>query len=218
MRILLAGVLGAFLAFSGLALAQSQSAPAPRPKASVSDSHEGLTITVEPWIRASDYKDKFPKRSPFSAGVIALHLIFVNDSDESIKLAQESIRLLVIVGEDSRQELVPLTPDDVADAVLLKNNGKDPTAKRNPLPFPAGKPNPMRDKNWTGLRDDAQNAGIPSAVIAAHGKLDGLVYFDLRGDSELLQTARLYIPSLVSMKSRTPLSYFDIELGSSPSN
>jgi hypothetical protein len=192
----------------------SQDAPKTTPmKAQFTDTHEGMTIGVEPWTQASVYKQKFPKKSPFSAGVVALQMMFKNDSDESIKVDVQSIRLLLLIGEDNRQELSPLTAEDVADTVLLSNNGKDPTQRRNPLPIPVGKPRPSRDKNWVELKDACQNAGVPSSVVAAHSTVVGLVYFDLRSEWDLLQNAKVYLPSLVSMSTRRPLSYFEIDLG-----
>jgi hypothetical protein len=191
----------------------SQDAPKTTPmKAQFMDTHEGMTIGVEPWTQAITYKQKFPKKSPFSGGVVALQMTFKNDSDESIKVDVQSIRLLLMIGEDNRQELSPLTAEDVADTVMLSNNGKDPTQRRNPLPIPIGKPRPSRDKNWVELKDACQNAGVPSSVVAAHSTVVGLVYFDLRSEWDLLQNAKVYLPSLVSMSTRRPLSYFEIDL------
>jgi hypothetical protein len=215
MRNHLAAVLIAFIAFlSPDILTAQQLSPT---RGAATESHEGVTISVEPWTHASNYKDKFPKKSPFNGGVVALHVTFRNNSNESVKVDLQRIRLVVILGEENRQELVPLTADDVADTVLLKG-GKDPTTRRNPLPIPIGKPNPSRDKNWTDFRDACQNAALPSPVVAAHESMDGLVYFDMRSEWELLQTARLYIPNLESMATHTPLSYFEIELGHGSSN
>ncbi len=197
------------------ALAQQPAAPVPAP---IQDSHEKMTIGIDPWTVASRYKERFPKRSPFSKGVVALRVSFRNDSDEGIKIDLPHIRLLLQLNEDERQELEPLTADEVADTVLLKNNGKDPTSKRIPLPIPIGKATPSRDKNWTDFRDDCQNAGVPSSVVAAHGTVEGLLYFDLRGEVELLRNARLYVPNLTMMGTKQPLSYFDIPLGASAAN
>lgn len=213
------------LLLSAVLLLPSPTLPAPLnqttpagTRASARDSHEGMTILVEPWTVATQYKERFPKKSPFNAGVIALQVTFQNELNEGMQLDLKSIRLLLVIGEDDRQELVPLSADDVADTVLLKNNGKDPTKRRNPLPIPVGKPISSRDKNWTELRDAAQNASLPTNVVAAHSSVKGLVYFDLRGEIELLQSARLYVPNLVTMSNHTPLSYFDIELGHSSAN
>ena len=212
MRNHLARVLTILLKLSLGVLAAGQQASAQAAKNVASDSHEGITISVEPWTHASNYKEKFPKKSPFTGGVVGLHVTIKNNGDESVKVDLQRIRLLLILGEENRQELTPLSADDVADAVLLKG-GKDPTQRRNPLPMPVGKPNPSRDKNWTDLRNDCQNASIPSPVVAAHSSIDGLVYFDLRSEWDLLQNAKLYVPNLVTMGTNTPLSYFEIDLG-----
>lgn len=204
---------------AGAALSGRPGGQAPAtPRPAISDSHEGMTIGVDPWTSSARYKQKFPKKSPFSAGIVALRLTFRNDTDKGMKVDLQRIRLLVQISEDNRQELQPLTPDDVADSVILKSSGKDPTAKRLPIPLPIGKPRPTRDANWTKFRDDCQNAAVPSSVIAAHSGVEGLVYFDLRGEVDLLQTARLYVPNLLTMGENQPISYFDIALGHDSTN
>ena len=215
MRNLLAVVLSSAMGVPAATAVQNPSPEAAKQtpmKAPYVDTHEGMSVGVEPWTQASAYKQKFPKKSPFSGGVVALQMTFRNDSDQSIKIDVQSIRLMLVIGEDNRQELAPLTAEDVADTVLLTNNGKDPTQRRNPLPIPIGKPKPSRDKNWTELRDACQNATVPSSVVAAHSTVVGLVYFDLRSEWDLLQTAKVYLPNLVSMSTKTPLSYFEIDL------
>jgi len=187
-------------------------------RTSIVESHEGVTIGVDPWTTSSRYKERFKKVTPFSGGVVAIRVSFRNNTDESIKVDLSRVRLTVTIGEnENRQELSPLGADDVADAVLLKARSKDPTARRNPLPIPMGKSKGGRDKNWTEFRDDCQNAAVPSSVIAAHGSLEGLVYFDIRGEVDLLQTARFYVPNLVTMSTNQPLSYFDIDMSHSGS-
>jgi len=216
MRKLSASVLLCLLAaFVAPSLAGQQ---APPTRAAIQDSHEGMTIGVDPWTVATRYKEKFPKKSPFSKGVIALHVSFRNDTDESIRIDLLHIRLLVRFSEDERQELESLSADDVADTVLLKSSGKDPTARKLPLPIPIGRSAPSRDKNWTEFRDTCQNAAVPSPIVAAHSTMEGLLFFDLRGEVELLQSARLYVPNLTTMSTKQPLSFFDIALGSGRGN
>ena len=125
----------------------------------------------------------------------------------------QRIRLLVQLDEENRQQLESLTANEVADAVLLRNSGRDPTSRRVPLPVPVGRQRASRDANWENFRDTCQNAAVPSSIIAAHSAVVGLLYFNLRGEVELLQTARLYIPNLATMGDNQPISYFDIELG-----
>ena len=187
-------------------------------RATAVDSHEGLTIGVDPWTVASRYKEKFPKKSPFSAGIVALRISFRNETGEGIRVDLRRIRLVVQLSEENRQEIQPISPDEVADTLLLKHNGKDPTAKRVPLPVPLGKVPTTRDKNWTDFRDACQDASVPSPVIGAHSTVEGLLYFDVRGEWDLLATSRLYVPGLITMSSKEPLSYFDIDLGHANSN
>jgi hypothetical protein len=206
----------ASLPFTWQSSAQTSSQTSMR--ATAVDSHEGLTIGVDPWTVSSRYKEKFPKKSPYSAGIVALKLSFRNETDEGIRVDLRRIRLVVQLSEDNRQELASLTPDEVADTLLLQKNGKDPTVKRIPLPVPLGKVPTTRDKNWIDFRDTCQDAGIPSPVIAAHSTVEGLIYFDIRGEWDLLQTSRLYVPGLITMSSKEPLSYFDIDLGHANQN
>src|ERR1700738_4037048 len=94
------------------------------------ETHEGLTISAQPWTDAALYKEKFPKKSPFGAGIVAMLVVFRNDSNESMKVSLDRIRLAIQVDQDNRQELQALTPAQVADEVL-KPGGKD-SQKRGP--------------------------------------------------------------------------------------
>ena len=209
-----------FLTSVALPLLPQNEPPASKAmRAPYTDSHEGMTVGVDPWTTASRYKEKFPKKSPFTGGVVAVQVNFRNDNEKGVKVDLQRIRLLVEVSEDSRQELEPLSPDDVADTVLLKQSTKDPTAKKVPLPIPTiNKPKATRDSNWVNFRDACQNAAVPSSVVGAHSTVEGLIYFDIRGEVDLLQTARLYVPNLTMMDSHEPISFFDIALSHSSSN
>jgi hypothetical protein len=203
----------------GILLGRAATGQQARPlRTSILDAHEGVAIGVEPWAQVSRYKEKFPKKTPFAVGIVALKLSIRNDNDEAVKLNLHRIRLLVQLDPDNNQELEALTADDVADAVMLGQNGKDPTVRRLPIPVPINRPKPTRDKNWEEFRDAVQNAGMPSSVIGAHSTMEGLVYFDLRGELDLLQTARLYVPDLQRMTSQQAILYFDIDFSRNSSN
>jgi hypothetical protein len=193
----------------GTALTYAQKAPL---KTSSLESHEGLTISAQPWTDAALYKEKFPKKSPYAAGVLAVQVAFRNDSDESLRVNLGRIRLIVLLDGDNRQEVQSLTADQVADEVL-KPTAKDPTAKRK-LPIPVGGGSPGgRDKHWTEVQKQAQEAEVPTSVVAAHSTVQGLLYFDLQSQFDLLQTAHLYLPEVTEMKQNRALTYFDIDLG-----
>ena len=175
------------------------------------ESHEGLTISALPWTDPSQYKEKFSKKSPYAGGVLAVQVAFRNDSDESVRVNLERIRLTVQLGDDNRQEVASLNSEELADAVL-KPKVKDPT-KRPRLPLPVGGGSKGgRDKHWTELQTEAQNASVPTSVVAAHSTVQGLLYFDLQDQFDLLQNAHLYVPQLMQMTSGRAITFFDIDL------
>jgi hypothetical protein len=177
------------------------------------ETHEGLTISAQPWTDASLYKEKFPKKSPYGAGIVGILVVFRNDSNESLKVGLERIRLAVQLDEDNRQELQALTAGQVADGIL-KPGGKDPT-KRTRLPVPVSIPHSGNDKKWTELQQQAELAGVPANVLAPHSTVQGLLYFDLQGQMDLLNSAKLYVPDILAMERNRSLTYFEIDLSKS---
>src|SRR5713226_6172143 len=92
MRKLLAVVVVVFLGVAaGRVAAGQQGKPL---RTSIVDAHEGVTIGVEPWTQANRYKEKFPKKTPFGGGIVALRLSIRNDNDEAVKLNLQRVRLL----------------------------------------------------------------------------------------------------------------------------
>jgi hypothetical protein len=176
------------------------------------ESHEGMTISADPWTDAAKYKEKFPKKSPYAAGILAVQVSFRNDSDDSVKVNLSSIRLTVHLDADNTQELPSLSAEELVQEVL-KPGGKDPTATRKKLPIPVNIPNNGKDKNADELHRQAQEAAVPTGVIAPHSTVQGLLYFDLQKQFDLLETAHLYVPDLVLMRGNRPLTFFDIDLG-----
>lgn len=175
------------------------------------ESHEGVTISADPWTDAAKYKAKFPKKSPYAAGIVAIEVTIRNDSNDSMRVGLDRIRLNISVSEENRQGLPPLTPEDVAD-VVMEHGRKDPTAKRR-FPVPLGGPKVGKDKNWTELQQAAASAGVSSSIVAPHRSVQGLLYFDLQGQIELLSTAHLYVPDVTALEKNHPLLYFEIDLG-----
>lgn len=200
-----------FTLAAGLArLPAQQQQPTPMRTSSL-DSHEGMTIAVEPFTSAEQYKAAFPKKSPFASGIVALRLMFRNETADSIRVNLSRIRLSLTLEDESRQELPSLTSDEVAD-VVFSPKLKDPT-RRTRLPIPLPSSNKVgHDKKWTELAKAAEEASVRSGVIAPHSTAEGLLYFDLQGQTELLSNARLYIPELVALEKNQGLMYFDIDL------
>jgi hypothetical protein len=187
-----------------------QPQPAPM-RASALDSHEGLTIGAEPLTSAEQYKPAFPKKNPFSSGILAIRVMLRNETSESIRVNISRIRLSLQLSDENRQELATLTSEDVAD-VVFTSKAKDPSKRvRIPIPIPTT-PKAGRGKDWIELSKQAEEAGFRDGVIAPHSTAQGLLYFDLQGQVDLLSNARLYIPELVALEKNHGLLFFDIDL------
>jgi hypothetical protein len=200
--------LAAFLLVAQGVASQQQSSL----KTSSLESHEGMTITAEPWTNPALYKAKFPKKSPYAAGIVAVQVAFRNDSDDSMKVNLERIRLNLTLSEEDHQALYPLSPDEAAD-VITHPSTKNVGIKR--LPIPLGGPKTGRDKKWTEVEQSMRDAGVQASVVAPHSTVQGLLYFDLRSQFDLVNSAHLYIPEVVALEKNRGLLYFDIDLSRS---
>jgi hypothetical protein len=201
----------ALLAVSLLASSQIGAQQTNGLKTSSLESHEGLTITARAWTDPALYKEKFHKKSPYAAGMVAVQVAFRNDSDDSIKVNLERIRLNVTLSEEDRQALDPLTSEEAADVILSPK--KNVSARR--FPFPVGGPKVGHDKKWTEVEQELHSAGVRASILAPHSTVEGLLYFDLRSQFDLLNTAHLYVPDLVALEKNHGLMYFEIDLGRS---
>lgn len=194
-----------------LAAAFTRAQQPPPIQAAALESHEGMTVSAKPWLDASLYKQPFPKKSPFAAGVLAIQVAFRNDSNESVKIGLDRIRLTLRIDQESLQELNPLSADQVAE-VTLRPHPRDPTSHRRfPIPIGSGAKT-SKDKNWTEVQLQAQSAAVPTGVVAAHSTVQGLLYFDLQGQLDMLSSARLYVPDIAIMGKNQSLTYFEIDL------
>ena len=194
----------------------SSQSPEPQQQASLKtnslESHEGMTISARPWTDAALYKEKFPKKSPYAAGMIAIQTVFRNDSDDSMKINLERIRLNVNLSEEDHQALDSLSPEEAAD-VIMNPGVKDPTKTRKKFPFPTtGAPKLGHDKHWAEVEKSLEDAVVKSSIVAPHSTVQGLLYFDLRSQFELLNSARLYVPEIVAIEKNRGLMYFEIDL------
>src|SRR5437899_12924810 len=178
-------------------------------KTSALESHEGMTISAQPWTNPALFKEKFHKKSPYAAGIVALHVMFRNDSDDSLKVNLERIRLNVTLSEEDHQALNPLTSDQAAE-VILKPGAKNVTRSRFPIPI--GGPKVGHDKKWAEVEQELREAGVRASVVAPHSTVQGLLYFDLQGQFDLLNSSRLYVPDVVALEKNPELLYFEIDL------
>jgi hypothetical protein len=199
-----------FLAAALVAARQGTSQQPSTLKTASLESHEGLTITARAWTDPALYKEKFHKKSPYAAGIIALQVAFRNDSDDSMKINLERIRLNISISEEEQQALQPLSSEQAAD-VITHPGAKNVTTRK--LPIPLGGPKFGRDKKWAEVEQEIRTAGVQASVVAPHTTAQGLIYFDLRSQFDLLSNAHLYVPEVIAIEKNRGLLYFEIDLG-----
>jgi hypothetical protein len=102
-----------------------------------------------------------------------------------------------------------LTSEQAADVILrpsLKNLG------RSRFPIPIGGPKVGRDKKWVEMEQELREAGVRAGIVAPHSSVQGLLYFDLQSQFDLLSNARLYVPDIVALEKNHGLMFFEIDL------
>jgi hypothetical protein len=198
-------VFAMFAALAACAPARAQIDPATLP---AHDAHQNLLIGVQPWLDAARYKDEFGKKNPYVFGIVALDVYFRNDNDYPIHLDLSTIRLVVNPGDEDAQHVEPLSPEDVADAVLLTSNTGSTGRPQLPSLIPKG----GHDKDWTKLDDELRADSLSVDIVPPHGTVHGCIYFNVNHRFDFLRRSSLYIPDLSFMVSDQVLLFFEINL------
>jgi hypothetical protein len=193
----------AFAAIAACTPARAQTDPASLP---AHDSHQNLLVAIQPWLDAAQYKDRFGKKNPYDAGIVALDVYFRNDNDSPVKVDLSTVRLVVGEGGDDPQRIEPLTPEDVADTVLL--TGPGPAKPSLPSLYPKG----GHDKQWNALDGSLRAVSLSSDLVPPHGMVHGCLYFDMAHHFDSLRNAHLYVPDLTFLVNNQVLLFFEVDL------
>ena len=200
------GLMTVHVAVSAPAHAQTNPASLP-----AHDSHEGVLVAADPYISASQYKDKFGKHTPFEAGIVALEIYIRNDNDKPIRVNLNTVSLLFAEPGQSRQKIAALSPEEVANRVLLKK-ARDPKAQRLPLPLPGRVPRTGRGKDYDEFYAALSSAAMSSDVLPPNATVRGFFYFDIDRHYDWLSNARFELPDLAFMLDNKALFFFELDL------
>jgi hypothetical protein len=176
------------------------------------DSHDNLTISVDPYTATERYKEAFAKNSPQEAGIMAIHVYARNDNDLPIRINFDSLELLVSLPGHDRQHLTPLSAEEVANRALLKANANPTVPSHLPLP------NLRRSgpsKAWTEMVDYLHSVAFSSDILPPHATTHGFLFFDMNHDFGAIRYAHLYLPDLWFMTNKKALLFFEVDLGAS---
>jgi hypothetical protein len=186
-------------------------APKDPAKLRAHDLHQDLLVGADPWIEAEDYKPRFPKKSPYDIGVIAIDVYVRNDGASPVQINLNTIRLTVAFPNEPDQNLPPLRPEVVANYMLSKDLG-DPQKRKIQLPTRSTGMSKEMKQTIDQLRDPM----FSTDLIPPHGTVHGLFYFDMGGQFGSISYCRLYIPDLKVMGTDKTLFFFDVPLVPSP--
>jgi len=189
-------------------IAQAQTPPASLP---ARDTHDGLTISADPYLSADRYKDRFGKKNPYDAGIMAIDIYLRNENDKPIRVGLDTIRLVLRPEGHDRQRIEPMKVEDVADQILVPG-GPNPTVSRKPLP--GHKPKAGRGKDWQELVSVLRGVGLDSDLVPPHGYIHGFLYFDMDYHFEWISSGDLYFPDLKFFPEQKALLYFEVSLAS----
>ena len=95
------------------------------------DTHDGLTISVDPYSQAVRSKQKFGKADPFPMGILPVEVFIRNETEQPLRINLSTIRLEVVpLGPSGRHSL---TVPEVATMIVHLEGTPEPHARRFPL-------------------------------------------------------------------------------------
>ncbi len=174
------------------------------------DTHEGLTLAADPYTDALRSKERFGKKHPYQAGLLAVEVIIRNDTLRPVRLNLGAIRLLLEPPGTSRQRLEPLELEVVIEKTLHKEQGgPNPTASRLPIPR---MPKPDRSKEWKQLESALAPYVFSYDILPPQATVRGFLFFDMARRFEWVPYGRLYVPDLKFMDDGQALFFFEVDL------
>lgn len=176
------------------------------------DAHQSVLVAADPYVSADRYKARFSgKHTPYEGGILALEIYARNDNDKPIRINLDTVSLLVSAPGQARQTLGALSPEEVADRVLLKRQ-KDPRPPRLPLPLPGGIRNTGKGKEWEAFATELSSVALSSDVLPPNATVHGFFYFDIDHHYDWLANARFELPDLEFMLDKKALFFFEVDL------
>lgn len=196
------------LMLAAVGAAAQQTDPATLP---ARDAHEGLLIAADPYDDAARSQERFGKKSPHSAGILALEVYLKNDTGKAIHVDLDRIRLALEAPGEERQQLRPLPLETVVGAIVYKE-GPNPTAPRKPRPLPLPGGTGSKDKDVKKVDEVLRPLALEMDVLPPRTTIRGLLFFDLDHRFEMLRYAQLYVPDLSFVQDAKPLMFFEVDL------
>jgi hypothetical protein len=202
-----------FLVAAACASGQT-SAPAERPTPSAAspahDTHDGLTISVDPYSEAARSKQKFGKADPFPVGILPVEVFMRNETEQPLRIDLSTIQLEVHP-DAGRQDVDSLTVAEVATIVVHPDGSSEPHTRRFPIGIPS-----TGDKKVDKLVEALQPFALDADVVPPRNQIHGFLFFNVSHQMSLVSNASLYVPDVTMIPSGKALIFFEVPLVSKP--
>jgi hypothetical protein len=159
---------------------------------------------------AADPYDSSEKASLFvnryrDNGYLPLFFVISNDGDQPVELASMKVQLVT----GNRSKIQPATDEDLYRRFSqVKHRGDEPS--RNPLPVPLPRKGPDMGISKEA-RQEIDTALFHARAVEPHASQAGFLFFDIKGISQPLAGAHLYVTGIRDGKGQE-LMYFEIPL------
>jgi len=172
------------------------------------DSHQGLLVAADPYLTSERSEQRFGKKHPYGAGLLALDVYLRNDSDGPMQVRLETIELKVEEPGQPRQTLEALSAEDAAFRIVLPN-GPNPTKRRSPIPGVGGG---GKSKDVSKMEASLRQEMLPGDMVGPHNTVHGFVLFDVDRHFDWVKNATLYVPDVKNFSSGEKLFFFEVDL------
>jgi hypothetical protein len=174
------------------------------------DTHDGLTVSVDPYSEAARCKQKFGKADPFPVGILPVEVIIRNETEQPLRIDLDTIQLEVHP-DSGRQDIDNLTVSEVASIVVHPEGSAEPHPRRFPIGIPAS-----NDKKVDKLVELLEPFALNADVVPPMNQIHGFLFFNVNHDVSLVRNASLYVPDVTMVPSKKALIFFEVPLVGKP--
>jgi hypothetical protein len=174
------------------------------------DEHQGLLIAADPYLTTERSEEKFGKKHPFKAGILAVDVYLRNDTGSPIQVSLPPIELNVSPPGGSRQKIESLTSQEAA-VLIIHPQPSSPTTRRVPIPGAAG--GSIKGEKEVVKMQAALAPQMLGDIVGPHGSIHGFLFFDVNHHFDWVANSTLYFPEVRRVNPEERLLFFEVDLG-----
>lgn len=172
------------------------------------DTHEGMTLSADPYANPARAKEKFGKANPIPAGILPVEVFLRNDTAQPIHIDLSTIQLDIRLTSGGSQDLDWVGVYEVASAIAHPGGAPAPKLPRFPIGVPKG-----ADSKVENLANILRPLALDADIVPPMGMIHGFLFFDMNHRMTLVQSSSLYLPDAAIVPSNKALMFFEVPLG-----